>query len=505
MNKDAYIQFWDKFATMIGNGVPLVATLRTLEKENEDNVFGQVLGRVIKMLVSGKKFSKCLENFPLFFGADIVQLISGGESMGRLDKVAEVVAKKLGEGILSFPDDDATFDETVEVNVDGLLIETVFAEAVKVGATDIHIEPLFNGTKVSSGRVRFRIDGVLTSHCEISVELIKLFMSRLKALACLSIGETKLPQDGRIRIKIKEEHVDLQVSIGPTVFGEEACIKVISEKPLSTILDSPEIIFPDEKLRNRIYKDLESSSGLFVVTGPTGSGKTTSAYTLLARYDGEKNKILSVEDPVEYCLPGVQHIQARPSLGLTYQNVLRHIMSMDPDIIFCSEIREPETAGLLVKIAMTGHTVFTQLFTENAVSAVSRLLDIGVEYYALSDVLLGVLSQRLVRRLCPHCKTRSEEQLKRLQEMSKIPVEDNVELFEAVGCEKCSQTGYKGRQAVYEYLSMTSEFKKVIRSNPSVDDLTAAAKDQGIHTFLENALPVLLRGETSLAEVLRIL
>ena len=528
MDKAVFVRFWKKFATMIGNGVPLVATLATLRDEQAGSILGKALDTIVNDLKNGTRFSECLEKFPSIFARDVIQITRGGENSGRLDEVAKVIAERLEEGVLSGPSEAAAAaaiapsekkddDDDIKVGLkesDGeefhsekpkQMLNDFIRQAIEENASDIHFEALMEGAGPRQGRVRFRIDGVLEEKAVFPIEIHQGMIGRIKVMSALDVGQTRIPQDGRILISINDERVDMRVAVGPSVYGEGACLRILRHHTFEKVFTNPELVFPEKELRDKLFQAAKAPYGLFIASGPTGCGKTTTIYSLLAQQDGKRCKIMTAEDPVEVTMPDIHQVQIRPAIGLDYTPTLRHFMRMDPDVIFCSEVRDVETAVLLLKIALTGHLVFTQLHASDAVNTVGRLLDIGLEPYLLADVLIGVVSQRLIRRLCPDCRKEAPEHLTRIRELaSDLDIPEDTKVYEAAGCEKCANTGYRGRRAVYEYLEMTPELRQTLRSSSSREEIEEVANQSNFKRIFDNAIPLVLSGETSLIEVFRV-
>ena len=527
MDKAVFVRFWKKFATMIDNGVPLVATLATLRDEHDKNPLGQALDKMINDLKNGTRFSECLEKFPAIFGRDIVQITRGGENNGRLDEVAKVIAERLEEGVLSGPSEAAAAaatlspgeedegdiqvgpieesDEEFDSEKPKKLLNDLITQAIEENASDIHFEAWMEGAGPVKGRVKFRIDGILEERAVLPIETYQGMIGRIKIMSALDVGQTRIPQDGRILIRACNERVDMRVAIGPSIFGEGACLRILRHKTFEKVFSNPELVFPEKELRDKLFQAAKAPYGLFIASGPTGCGKTTTIYSLLAQQNGKKCKIMTAEDPVEVTMPDIHQVQIKPAIGLDYAPTLRHFMRMDPDVIFCSEVRDVETAVLLLKIALTGHLVFTQLHASDAVNTLGRLLDIGLEPYLLADVLIGVVSQRLIRRLCPDCRKEAPEHLQRIKELAPdTEIAEETIVYEAVGCDKCAHTGYRGRRAVYEYLEMTQELRQALRSNAPRDEIEEVANASNFKRIFDNALPLVINGDTSLIEIFRV-
>ena len=377
------------------------------------------------------------------------------------------------------------------------LVNQMLVRALESRASDVHIEPFENQLKV-----RYRIDGILQEVEAPPRQLKAAVISRLKILAQLNIAERRLPQDGRIKIRLAGKDVDLRISTVPTMYGESVVIRLLERAQIFTQLNA--LGFPPGVLEH-FNEMISKPHGMILVTGPTGSGKTTTLYGALQKINDPGKKIITIEDPVEYQLSGVNQIQVKPQIGLTFANGLRSIVRQDPDIIMVGEIRDAETAEIAVQAALTGHLVFSTLHTNDAAGAISRLLEMGVQDYLLASSLLGVLAQRLVRRLCPNC--RREIPFAGLD--SQDPVwghngEAPRTVWEAVGCEACSMTGYLGRVGIFELLPATSEMCKVILQRADAGSIRNLAVQLGMRLLRDDGWEKVRQGVTTLAEVLRV-
>ena len=361
-------------------------------------------------------------------------------------------------------------------------------------ASDIHIEALEN--KV---RVRYRIDGALYEKAAYSIHLLSAIITRLKIIGGMDISEKRKPQDGRITMEIDKTEYDIRVSILPTVFGEKCVMRLAQKKALTR--DKKELGFSDEELKafNHI---LMNTNGIILVTGPTGSGKSTTLYTALSELNKEDVNIITVEDPVEANIDGINQVQVNNKADLTFASALRSILRQDPDIIMIGEIRDQETAQIAVQASITGHLVVSTLHTNSSASTISRLEDMGVESYLLADSVKGIIAQRLVRRLCPACK---REHLLTEEEKAfmNIPAFRPVKIYEPCGCEKCANTGYKGRIGIYEIMTVTPKLKSLISKCADIEDINKAACDEGMHTLRQSAEKLVLEGVTSFQEMLK--
>ncbi|WP_025367463.1 GspE/PulE family protein [Thioalkalivibrio paradoxus] len=379
------------------------------------------------------------------------------------------------------------------------LVNGMIAEAVERGASDIHLEPTAGDLQL-----RFRVDGVLLSGQSVPSGLAPAVTSRVKLLARMNIAERRLPQDGRIMIRLKGHELDLRVSSLPTIHGESVVMRVLDRQSVRYGLD--DMGFAPATLR-RYQGLLQRPHGILLVTGPTGSGKTTTLYASLGELDSRTRKIVTVEDPVEYQLEGINQIHVHADIGLTFARSLRAILRQDPDIIMIGEMRDRETAQIAVQSALTGHLVLSTLHTNTAAGAIVRLEDMGVERYLITSSVNGVLSQRLVRALCPDCKAPQALESGVLADL-RLPevVEPGqpVTVFEPVGCERCGHTGYRGRLGVHELFVMDEAMHRAVLDGADATTLHATARQAGMRTLHEDGLRKAALGLTSVAEVLRV-
>jgi general secretion pathway protein E len=379
------------------------------------------------------------------------------------------------------------------------LVNQLIHRAVDMGASDIHIEPFEDGL-----HLRYRVDGVLQDYPDPPAgNLAAAIASRIKLLSQMNIAERRLPQDGRIMTRVKGHEIDLRVSTIPTVHGESIVMRVLDRESIH--LDLPAMGFSEDTL-HRYLGLLARPHGVLLVTGPTGSGKTTTLYASLASLDSEALKIITVEDPVEYQLQGVNQIQVQSQISLSFARALRAILRQDPDIIMIGEMRDTETAQIGVQSALTGHLVLSTLHTNTAASAITRLEDMGVERYLITSSVNGVLAQRLVRTLCRHCKVAHEVGRDYIVQtgLRRFVADDTCQLFRAGGCAACNHTGYAGRTGIHELFVLDSEMHRVIMSGADATLLHAAARRQGMVTLYEDGLRKVVKGETSMEELLRV-
>jgi type IV pilus assembly protein PilB len=394
------------------------------------------------------------------------------------------------------PDDYAAIDEMAEGSPVINLVNSLVQRAVRDGASDIHIEP-----SRSKSRVRFRIDGVLYEVTGMKAELHPAIVSRLKVMANLDIAERRLPQDGRIQVHTQGRAVDLRFSSLPGLFGEKIVLRVLDKN--QSLLDVNKLGMSGGNLE-AFKLLLENSNGLILVTGPTGSGKTTSLYAALNYLNSIEKNIVTIEDPVEYQIEIVNQNEVRDNIGLSFSTILRHTLRQDPDIVMVGEIRDRETAEIAVQAALTGHLVLSTLHTNHAIGAITRMIDMGVEPYLLSSALIGVVAQRLVRTICPACKTKyvaTPEVARRYGWQD----ETQVQLARGRGCPECYDSGYKGRAGIHEVLQADEELQRLVTSNPSRDELTKYLQSKNIRTLFHDGLEHVRQRYTTIEEISRVI
>ena len=450
------------------------------------------------------------------FAVDALRLVAGGKVLARVAVPGEIEAAierlyAAKPGVAGAAGDATLEDDGqgVELDVERLrdlaseapvirLVNQMITRAVEARASDIHIEPF-----ESFLRVRFRIDGVLREMESPSNRFRAAIVSRVKIMAKLNIAERRLPQDGRIKLAIRGTPIDLRVSTIPTMHGEGVVMRVLDRQGVS--LDFAALGVSDHALET-LLKILERPHGIVLVTGPTGSGKTTSLYTSLVRLNSPDKKILTVEDPIEYQLDGINQIQVQPGIGLNFANVLRSILRQDPDIVMIGEIRDVETAEIAIQAALTGHLVLSTLHTNDAAGTISRLLDMGAQDYLLTTTLNGIAAQRLVRTLCRHCKTRAQALPELVEQLNlrRYTRESDIYLYRQVGCDQCNGTGYYGRSSLIEVLVMTDPIRRLILQRAESMDLHRAAVEEGMRTMYDDGMQKALAGITTVEEVLRV-
>ena len=372
-------------------------------------------------------------------------------------------------------------------------VNALFYQAVKRKASDIHIE-----VHEKRGEVRFRIDGVLTKNADLEKKVITLIISRIKVISNLDISENRIPQDGRTQIKIAGESLDIRVSILPTFYGERVVMRLLMQS--GSVPHIQELGFSDETIHD-IKNLLRNSHGIILVTGPTGSGKTTSLHAFLQEVESPELNLITVEDPVEYKSETISQIQVNEKVGLSFAAALRSILRQDPDIIMIGEIRDEETAHIAVRAALTGHLVFSTLHTNSAAATISRLADMGIEPFLISSSVLGIMAQRLVRRLCDACKVEDNIAEDFAAEYS---IEPGAKIYKAVGCKACNYSGFSGRQSIGELLIMNDMIKDMLKETTDEHTISKALEKEHLVTISMQLHKMLLRGETSLDEAIRI-
>ncbi len=377
------------------------------------------------------------------------------------------------------------------------LVNQLISQAVETRASDIHIEPFEDRL-----RVRYRYDGVLHEVEAPPRRLQLAVVSRIKIMAMLDIAERRLPQDGRIKIVVRGQEVDLRVSTIPALHGESVVLRILDKSAVN--LDFGKLGMEDT-LRHRLTRLLDLPNGIILVTGPTGSGKTTTLYTALLQLNSVDRNIITVEDPIEYQLSGINQVQVKPLIGLNFATLLRSILRHDPDVIMIGEIRDLETAQIAVQAALTGHLVLSTIHTNSAVATIARLRDMGLEDYLLTSTINGIMAQRLVRRLCEVCKRPMEAPQELLERFSlgRFSSERPIVLHEPVGCPSCRHTGYAGRVAISELLTPDDSIRHLILSQADQGQIQSAACAGGMQTMMENGLRQVVSGTTSLSEILR--
>ena len=421
-----------------------------------------------------------------------------GEDRSKMNKlIDDLAANNLGEDDFGEDDLEHLKDLASEAPVIKM-VNLIMQRAIETKASDIHVEPFEQSLKI-----RLRVDGVLQEIDAPNVKSTAAVISRIKIMAKLNIAERRLPQDGRIKVQMLGKELDLRVSTIPTMYGESVVIRLLDKD--NTVLDFAGLGFAGRHLQQFIDV-LSQPHGIILITGPTGSGKSTTMYAALKQLNTPERKIITVEDPVEYQMEGVNQIQAKPQIGLTFATALRSIVRKDPDVIMIGEMRDLETAKIAVQSALTGHLVLSTLHTNDAAGGITRLLDMGLEEYLLTSTVNGILAQRLVRKLCPACKVGAiadPEIIKNLR-LHRFAPEGDIILYKPVGCSACAGMGYRGRLAIIEFLPMTDPVRKLIMTHEEAGAIQKLAVAEGMQTLYENGLVKVVQGITTLEEVMRV-
>lgn len=391
--------------------------------------------------------------------------------------------------------DDLALEDDVNAAPIVRLVHSVLESAVRTKASDIHIEQ--DGEYM---RIRFRVDGILREHMKTSAKPYRAVVSRIKIMASLNISEKRLPQDGRMIQTIDNKSIDFRVSTMPTNKDEKVVMRVLDKA--SYLVGKQKLGLNNDAIK--LYDELLSKPyGLILVVGPTGSGKTTTLYSMLNQLNSVEKNILTIEDPIEYELEGVNQSQINIKAGLDFSNALRAFMRQDPDIIMVGEIRDYDTSEIAIRAALTGHLVLSTLHANTAVGAISRLLDMNVPGYLLTSSVIGVISQRLVRKLCSHCMEAKSAEIGEKQVLG-LPIDQEVTIYKPVGCPRCSNQGYKGRIGVYEILTLDKDIRNLINSGRKEDEILEKAKENGMRLLKDDAVLKVLSGDTSIEELLKV-
>lgn len=374
------------------------------------------------------------------------------------------------------------------------LVDYILLQAIKDGASDVHIEPAEKEVVI-----RFRIDGILHRTYTFPKHIQAPFLSRIKIMSKMDISESRLPQDGRFEVRLQDHRIDVRAASFPTIYGENLNLRLLDSASMFITLEQ---LGMGEKTRHDFEKILGKPYGIMLVTGPTGCGKTTTLYGALDKINSPQRNIITIEDPVEYNLPGIRQSQINVKAGLTFSVSLRSILRQDPDVIMVGEIRDLETARLAIQSSLTGHLILSTLHTNNAVGALTRLTDMGIEPYLVSSTVVAVLAQRLVRLICPHCRQSYQPPEELLNSLGIF--EKNIVFYKGAGCKNCRQTGFQGRTGIFELVIINDEIRSLVMSKSSTSTLQKAAVEAGLTTLLEDGLKKVMAGTTALAEILRV-
>lgn len=467
---------------------------------------------------------KAKKFFPFFIDGKLNLIISRSEDILLVDFIEKITGKTVSEIFLAdidiineliqkyyeSPEDEIGEEEEQDItDIDILkdlaseapivrLVNKIIRDALEARATDIHLEPQKDGL-----HIRYRIDGILHEVARHPKKLIAPIISRIKLMAKLNIAEHRLPQDGRILFRSAGKNLDIRVSVLPTVHGEGIVLRLLVQEKRVLNLEGLGM-FSDHL--DTFLQLISYPNGIILVTGPTGSGKTTTLYAAISNLNKPDRKIITIEDPVEYQIPGILQIQVKPEIGLTFAAAIRSILRHDPDIILVGEIRDIETAEIAIQAALTGHLVFSTLHTNDAIGAIARLSEMGIEPYLISASTIGLLAQRLVRRLCPKCRKRIEppqEFIEAYKEAFKELPEEII-YYKPIGCNFCSNTGYRGRLAIYEIIPIDSKIRKYIVEEKSEDEIRSYAREKKYLSLFQDGMRKVAKGLTTFEEILRV-
>jgi general secretion pathway protein E len=472
--------------------------------------------RILPLSDDGESVTVAMANPLDRYALDAMRLIAGRTVKTRVAVPAEIEAaierlygRNRPAAAATAGGDIGIEDDSVELDVERLkdlaseapvirYVNQLITRASEQRTSDIHIEPFENHT-----RVRYRIDGVLREVEPLPGRYRLAVISRLKIMARLNIAERRLPQDGRIKIAIRGTPIDLRVAIAPTMHGESVVLRLLDRQSIP--LDLASLGLGGDTLK-RFLDIVERPHGIVLVTGPTGSGKTTTLYASLTRLNRIERKILTVEDPVEYLLDGIDQTQVKQSIGLTFAHVLRSFLRRDPDIIMVGEIRDRETAEIAVHAALTGHLVLSTLHTNSAAASLARLLDMGVQDYLITSTVNGIAAQRLVRTLCPRCRQPQPAMPELIEQLGlrRYTNGGEVTLYQPVGCEECHGTGFHGRVSVFETLMMTDSVRRLVLRHAESNEIHRAAVEDGMATMYDDGMQKALAGQTTIEEVLKV-
>ena len=443
-----------------------------------------------------------IDDLKITSGKEITPVISTSDEIERtidkcyskrnVEKVAEELNKEVRDRKITLSDEGVNLED-IKNAPSVKLIDSIFANAIKTKSSDIHIEVFGSHVKV-----RYRIDGVLNEVIRMPKESQAALIARIKIMANMDIAEKRIPQDGRIIIDMGNEKIDLRVSVLPTIHGEKAVIRILKKE--KNLVNKNNLGFSKKQIE-RVEKMIKSPFGIVLVTGPTGSGKTTTLYAVLNELNNSEKNIVTIEDPVEYEMEGVNQVNINTKAGLTFNAGLRSILRQDPDIVMIGEIRDEDTAQIAIRAAITGHFVLSTIHTNDGSSAVSRLVDMGVESYLVSTALSGIIAQRLVRKLCPHCK---EKFIPTSAQREMVGINNYIEFYKSIGCSKCGNTGFKGRIGLFEVMEITNKHRDMIQEGKSTEELRRLNDEQGITSLKKQAFGYLISGEITLGEYAKV-
>ncbi len=462
--------------------------------------------KLIPFMKNGNILHVAMEDPLDIYALDELEAKTGLEihpAISSMDDIIKSIAKNYREEIglgdenalESYLKEEIILREELEESSVVDIVEMILKRSIRERASDVHIE-----SEQNEVRVRFRVDGILFEAMKLPKELELSVVSRLKIMAKMDISERRIPQDGRIEFQIDRRDIDLRVSTLPTIFGEKIVIRILDKSSVTKNLDM--LGFSKGHLED-LRKLIKKPTGMIFVTGPTGSGKTSTLYAALNEINSMDKNIVTLEDPVEYQLKIINQVQVNTGVGLSFARGLRSVLRQDPDVIMIGEIRDRETADIAIEAAMTGHLVFSTLHTNSAAGTINRLFDMGIENFLISSSLLGIVAQRLVRELCPHCKKKNVLSGHELLEFN-LDVNKEYEVYKAVGCKKCKNTGYMGRTVISEVVTIDESIRELINRNESISEIKKVLKNLNIKSIICDGIEKVLKGITSIEEVLRV-
>lgn len=493
-------------------GIPLVDLSATMPEKEAVRLVPMTLAErhgLIPIRKNGHKLLVAMVDPTNFFAIDDLRMVSQCEIEPALAPEVDIqraidqfygVADLVEKSVSQLKKEEYAFASEIETSEDAPVINIVnslISQAVKTGASDIHMEPQEKGL-----RIRFRVDGVLREMTSFPKHTQNAIVSRVKIMSSLDIAEKRLPQDGRVQIQEEGRAVDIRVSSLPTIYGEKIVMRILDQK--ATILDVEALGFSPANL-NKFRRMAKNTYGIILVTGPTGSGKTTTLYSTLTELNSPTQNVITIEDPVEYRLTGINQVQVNNKAGMTFANGLRSILRQDPNIIMVGEIRDKETAEIAIRAALTGHLVLSTLHTNDAAGAVTRLVDMGIEPFLVASSVLGCVAQRLVRQICPECKA-PYVPFPGSPECLMLP--ENTEacalIYKGAGCVHCGNTGYRGRIAVHEVMPMSEAIRDLVVARASSTEIAKQAVAEGMKTIQQDGIQKVCDGLTTLSELLRV-
>ncbi len=493
-------------------GIPLVDLSSMMPEKDAVKLVPMSLAErhgVIPVRKNGNKLLVAMTDPTNFFAIDDLRMVTQCEIEPALAAEADIqqaidqfygVSDLVEKSVSQLQKDEFTFAAEIETSEDAPVINIVnslISQAVKTGASDIHMEPQEKGL-----RIRFRIDGVLREMTAFPKHTQNAIISRVKIVSNMDIAEKRVPQDGRVQVQESGRAIDIRVSSLPTIYGEKIVLRILDQK--TTVLDVESLGFTSANL-NKFRRMYKNTYGMILITGPTGSGKTTTLYSTLTELNSQTQNIITIEDPVEYRLQGINQVQVNNKAGMTFANGLRSVLRQDPNIIMVGEIRDRETAEIAIRAALTGHLVLSTLHTNDAAGAITRLIDMGIEPFLVASSVLGCVAQRLVRQVCPECREPyipfpgSPESMLLPKNSTAAAV-----LYKGNGCMHCGNSGYRGRLAVHEVMPMTPAIRDLVVQRASSGEVAKTAVAEGMKTIQQDGLSKVLEGKTTLLEMLRV-